>query len=155
MDGLNWISTESTHQYITLENYTEKQQNLENATITMEVVEKFVRDEVKFEKGIPTITFYIVLELNILEIIQQNDNISNSDIKMTPKLLQAISDKAKQQFCYSVNKLKNDNTDVVNAYQLLNSKEHKKFQKMLKNLNNPEEYLKYVQFRMDIVAGLT
>ena len=155
MDGLNWISTESTHQYITLENYTEKQQNLENATITMEVVEKFVRDEVNFEKGIPTITFYIVLELNMLEIIQQNDNISNSDIKMTPKLLQAISDKAKQQFCYSVNKLKNDNTDVVNAYQLLNSKEHKKFQKMLKSLNNPEEYLKYVQFRMDIVAGLT
>lgn len=155
MDGLNWISTESTHQYITLKNYTEPEQHLENATITIEVVEKFVRDEVKFEKNIPTITFYIVLELNILEIIQQNDNISNSDIKMTSKLLQEISDTAKKQFCYSINKLKTDNTDIVNAYQLLNSKKHKQFQKMLKNLQNPEEYLKYIHFKMDIVAGLT
>ena len=30
-----------------------------------------------------------------------------------------------------------------------------KSQKLLKNLDNPEEYLKYVQFNMDIVAGLT
>ena len=155
MDGLNWISTESTHQYITLKNYTEPEQNLEDATITIEVVEKFVRDEVKFEKNIPSITFYIVLELNILEIIQQNDNISNYDIKMTSKLLQAISDTAKKQFCYAINKLKTDNTDIVNAYQLLNSKKHKQFQKMLKNLQNPEEYLKYIHFKMDIVAGLT
>ena len=72
-------------------------------------------------------------------------------LKMTDKLQQAIIEEAKKQFVYALNRLKIDNADILNAYQKLNSTHNKKFYNMLKNLKDPEDYFKYIQFQMDII----
>ena len=152
VEGINWITSESTRQHVKINNLTDEPNNLYDANLVLEVHRKSVQTIASFENQVPIITYKIRVDFNTLEINQKNDNISNNNILMSPKLSQAINDEAKKQFGNVLNKLKADNADIMEVYAIFNSAHNKKFQKFLKDLKNPDDYLKYIQFQLDVYS---
>ena len=153
MRGLDWITTDSVTQYLTIENFTDEQNGLFDATITFEVDEKTSRKKVMFIKNVPNIIYNINISFDITEIIEKQGNSTpNTKIHMTDKMNLAITEKIKQEVLFMLQKQRQYKTDAMGLFNFLESQDYYKFHKMLNSLQNKEDFLSYVRINMEVTS---
>ena len=83
----------------------------------------------------------------------QNNNTNNPEYSLInffeyKKISDLIEHKIKQEFSSALKVLKDNNADAVGAYDILYAQNKKEFKKYLKSLENKNDYLKNVSFRV-------
>ena len=144
MKGVNWVVENNLQQIITIKNVTE--QGLNDATISLEVQKNIIHPKVEFLNNVPHITFNLSLKLNIVEILQSQEHVKSfKEIKISNDINQKIEDEIKKEISFSLGKFREEKTDVMGIYKILYFANHKKFEKFLSNLEDKNDFLKYVQ----------
>ena len=147
--GLEWVDKVSVTGFLEIENVTTE--DLEDAKLTFEVRNKRVKYSSWIQDNTPVILIDVNVDLELVEVFQNNKKISSFDATNTfinKKISDLIEHKIKQEFSSALKVLKDNNADAVGAYDILYAQNKKEFKKYLKSLENKNDYLKNVSFRV-------
>ena len=147
--GLEWVDKVSVTGFLEIENVTTE--DLEDAKLTFEVRNKRVKYSSRIQDNTPVILIDVNVDLELVEVFQNNKKISSFDATNTfinKKISDLIEHKIKQEFSSALKVLKDNNADAVGAYDILYAQNKKEFKKYLKSLENKNDYLKNVSFRV-------
>ena len=153
MKGINWIVENDLQQLLTIDNVNE--QGLSNASISFEVQQNQIKPSVIYRNNRPIITFELSLKLNTVEIMQvEKQTKSPKDIYISDIINNKINDKIKREVALTLNKLRQEKTDVIGVYKILFSDNHKKFFAFLDSLKDKEDFLSYVKINIKADAKI-
>ncbi len=147
MKGINWVVENNLQQLITIDNVNE--QGLNNASVSFEVQQNQIKPSVIYRNNRPIITFELSLKLNTVEIMQETKQTkSPKEIYISDDINNKINDKIKREVALSLNKLRQEKTDVIGVYKILFSDNHNKFDEFLNNLDDKNDFLSYVKINI-------
>lgn len=151
IEALNVINGENEWPKVELKNYTDE--NFNNATIVLNVPNKYVKYEAYFDGETPTILVKTNMLLTIYEVLQNSQTetiFSPKDLYLNETMQKAIADKLKSDFYPVYQKLKDLDADVFDFYSLLHKKCQKEFDNYLQSLENPDEYIKGIKVILQV-----
>ena len=150
INGIELINPIAKSLQIKLANFTDE--FYDNATIELEVTSKLanitcniVGDKLKMDCD-------VLLNLRLYDIMQKNnfDRIVETNKNYyTKDLVEEIKRTQKLRLLNSVEKLKEINVDLLNAYNLFNRWKHKEFKNYLKNYNLQDDYLQNIELSVN------
>lgn len=149
MNGVNWIEKGGVEQLLTINNVIT--QGLNNSQISFETTSHKVKINSYFANNVPIVEYNIDLGLKVVEIISaEKIQISPNDIFIDDELYEKINNEIKKQFSVTLNKLRQEKTDIINAYSVLYANNYQKFTQFLNNLNDKKDFLSYIQFQVAV-----
>lgn len=151
IEALNVINGENEWPKVELKNYTDE--NFNNATIVLNLPNKYVKYEAYFDGETPTILVKTNMLLTIYEVLQNSQTetiFSPKDLYLNETMQKAIADKLKSDFYPVYQKLKDLDADVFDFYSLLHKKCQKEFDNYLQSLENPDEYIKGIKVILQV-----
>lgn len=153
MKGVNFLGENDLQQIITINNVST--QGLQNAQVTFEIKNKQIQTLIDYRNNKPIVEFDMALNINPIEIIQDNKKrISSQEIRVDEEINQKINDEIKKYVAIALEKLREENTDLINIYEILYTKSYKKFMSFLDNLDNRDEFLDYVQVKIKVSSKI-
>ena len=153
MKGINWLVESSLQQLLTIENI--KSQGFENANITFDVRHKSVKPKATFRNNKPTIEFNITLNISPIEVLQKGEHErSPKDFYINEEIYDKINYVIKKQISVTINKLRQEKTDVINAYGILYNSHYQKTKDFENSLEDKEDFLSYINFKVNIIPRL-
>ena len=152
MDGINWIAENGLKKVFTIDGVTE--QGLSDAKITFEVTRQTVNSKVKFKNNKPTLTFDLSIVIDIAEIAQNGvSSVPLREFVLTKSIKDKIKNKIKQEISYSINKMRENKTDVVGIFQAIYNN-YQDFEKFWETLEDKEDFLSYVKIDASIYCQM-
>lgn len=154
MEGYNFIVENNLQKIITIDNLTT--QNLNNATITFDVLQENLKTNAIIKNGKPKLVYNISLKLKILEVIDKSGNkISEEEIFIDDEINQKINNYIKSRLSKLFNKLREKQTDIVGVYEDFETSFGKDFDRFLNNLKNSDDYLSYIDIFVNTKCKLS
>ena len=147
--GLEWVDKVSVSGFLEVENVSTE--NLDNAKLTFEVRNKRVKYSSWFQNKMPVILIDINVDLELVEVYQNEKEINNfntTNVYINKEVASLIEHKIKQEFSSVLKILKDNNADAVGAYDILYAQNKDEFKKYLKTLEDENDYLKNISFRI-------
>lgn len=126
-------------------------EKLTNATITYDVKTKRVFKKLSMKNGIPVYDIAIFYILNLDEIKQENieekdflrfDNYFSENVKI------ACQNKIRDDFSNVLSRCRENKVDIFGIKSKFEEDENKEFQKFLDRIEDPDDFLSYVQFNI-------
>ena len=152
MDGINWIAENGLKKVFTIDGVTE--QGLNDAKITFEVTRQTVNPKVKFKNNKPTLTFDLSIVIDIAEISQKGvSGIPLREFVLTKSIKDKIKSKIKQEISFSINKMRENKTDVVGIFQSIYNN-YSDFEKFWDTLDDKEDFLSFVKIDASIYCQM-
>ena len=151
MSGINLISKATKRGHIEAENVNAFGFN--NANLTFEIYNKKASLKGEFINGKPVVTYAINLVLKLEEVKQKSLNINalkTTQNYVEGEIKQTLFKTATENINAIVSTAKSVNADVFEVYDYFNKFHNKSWKKFLNTLENKEEYLKEVQFNIDV-----
>lgn len=148
--GVNWIDEMSNVGSINISGVNNAE--LKNAKMLLDVRNKKITKSTCFEENTPVIKISIALSLNVEEIIQDKNEISVNAYRsyIDENVRGVIEQKIKSEFSSALQIMKDKNADIVDAYELLYKNNRKEFKQYLESLENKDEFLDYISFRISV-----
>lgn len=121
-----------------------------NATLTFDIYDDNVNVRAEMKNGVPIFYLDLKLYLQLSEIKNENALIKeNVEIKnLSDEAIKAIEFKVKNSISEALTILRETKCDVIHAYTLLSNSNHQEFHKFLSLLDDPEDFLSYVVFKV-------
>ncbi len=143
-EQFNWFDSKITGTIIKLTGISDKVLN--NADLAYSVTNKKLKFDYQVVNNIPTIKFKVDVGLK-LEMVQQEDetSLTNYDNSISEAVSNAISTKIENDVQNMMKIQKEYGFDVFNIYKPFNIRCHSEWQKYLKSLENPEDYMKNIE----------
>lgn len=152
MKGVNWLAESNLQKLFVIENVNGDE--IKNAKVTFEVIKESAKPRVEFKNNKPIITYDINLLLSTVEVLQESkQRFSLKDFVLTKEIKDKIQNTLKKELSLTLNKLRQEKTDIVGIYKVLYSKYYK-FQNFLSILPNKDDFLSYVQIRANVSTKL-
>ena len=151
MSGINLISKATKRGHIEAENVNAFGFN--NANLTFEIYNKKASLKGEFINGKPVVTYAINLVLKLEEVKQKSLNINalkTTQNYVEGEIKQTLFKTATENINAIISTAKSVNADVFEVYDYFNKFHNKSWKKFLNTLENKEEYLKEVQFNIDV-----
>ena len=151
MSGINLISKATKRGHIEAENVNAFGFN--NANLTFEIYNKKASLKGEFINGKPVVTYAINLVLKLEEVKQKSLNINalkTTQNYVEGEIKQTLFKTATENINAIIGTAKSVNADVFEVYDYFNKFHNKSWKKFLNTLENKEEYLKEVQFNIDV-----
>lgn len=148
----NLLSTTSDYTRIEVENINDSYVN--NSKEVYQQVNKFILPIYKFVDEKPTIEYNIWLSLMIDEI-SSNENFAYASIDslqsfLSPPVKEEINKQINKKLEKTISIIHDNNDDVLNVYDKFNAFKHTSWQKYLKSLDSPENYMKNVDLKINL-----
>ena len=156
MLGHNIINPLTKNINFEIKNFSDE--HFENANINFNIEFNNVKVMVNFENNKPVIHYSLFTGLTIENIVSEklNKNYFKNNINLlSDKLKNKIENQLKKNFADLVVKLREYKTDVIGVYAEFNNRHYFKFKEWYENLENKDEFLNFVEFRMNINPVLT
>lgn len=121
----------------------------ENARVVLDLTNKEMRYKLDFDNGKPKIKYEIDLYIMIDEIIEgeKTDNLLHTENWFVDdSVVNGLKNKVQENLDVVVQKLKDDNMDIIKIYDKFYKFKNKKFTKFLNSLENEKDFLKDVIF---------
>lgn len=151
LNALNLINSKSINQIINIENVP---LSGENRNLAYRVRNKRVLKSTKFENGYPVYAVQVSLGLQLSEVdgnhIDLHENTEMS--KMTQDIRDKLNFKLKSDFTDALKVLVENKTDIIDITQEFFRNDRKKFKKFIEKIDNIDEFISYVNFKISIVA---
>lgn len=148
---LNIISPQVKSVLIKVENVTDE--GVENATVTIETVEKKVITTTRIVNGRPLIYYHMIFVIQIQELISNRYSIITLDdliCHISPEVEDAFLKKIRYDFSSLVNRCKEEGWDLFNVYRRFFAHQPEEWEKYLNSLEDRTDYMEDVLFCMDI-----
>lgn len=149
--AFSWINKNFKTNSVVINDFSDE--NLQNAKVRLEAINKKVKFDCSFEDGVPTIVANLNVKLEVVEVIENRKTI----IKYTPKtelisnkMQYFIDQKIKQDFYPVWEKIKSLNADPYDFYQLCNLKHSKEFKEYLNTLEDKNNYIQNFNLILNI-----
>lgn len=145
----NWINNQQNKSILTIENFSYK--SLENAKLSFQIEKKPVLQMVEYVNDVPQINYVINFVLTLDEINQQKYKPENFDLgqkSFSSMLQQKLQNDVQNNFSKLLNLLRDNQIDIIDAQKKLEDFDKKKYQEFLDNLENKEDYLRFIQFNV-------
>ena len=151
--SLNWINSKTTWTKLEIDNFTDE--NVNNAKVVLNVNDKKVKFDTRFENGEPIIIANVNLKATIFEVVQEDQTKEMyfaKNMSFTNKLKFAISEQIKKNFYPAYEKLQTLNADIFNFYEIFNKRNTQEFKRYIDQLDSPEEYIRTIKVELNINA---
>ena len=157
LKGINNFLGESERGVVTIEDVTDEK--VKNATISLTKRGFLHNYRLEFTKqGKPRIIYSFIYTMRVEHIIQENPTLKllqGYEDYISTQVKQKVIDNIKSYCGEAVNIMKENNIDPIGIYKMFDTFKHSKWKEYLSNLENPEEYIKGVEFLLDVkVRGL-
>ena len=70
--------------------------------------------------------------------------------KITPKVQQKLQGKLKKDYAKMLSVLRKNKTDIIGVYEYFKKNDRANFDKFLENLDDPEDFLNFINFQLVI-----
>ncbi len=150
LHGINIINGNAINRTITVENVTDERYN--NAMLTFLVKNKKVKITTKFENGHPIFRADVILGLELVEGKEGETNIrTNTELSdISDEVAVKVEQFLKNRFQNTLKVLRENKTDVIGVTQKFERENKKDFRKFLKSLDDPDDFLNYMNFELVI-----
>ena len=151
--GINWINPKTEWTKLELYNFTDE--NATNAKVVLNINNKDVKYDAKFQDGKPVLVVNVKLKATIFEIIEEEQTEKmyfSEKMFFTKSLKNAVAQKINESFFASYEKAQSLNADVFNFYEIFNKRHTEEFKSYLQGLENPDEYIKNIEVILKVEA---
>lgn len=152
----NITNPKTKNTTFTLENFSNE--IFDNATLTFLIRQNKVKISTRFENNKPILEYNICLYLTLNEVdkttIIEKDYSSETNF-LTEELQIRIENELKTKFSSFLKKLTASKTDILNVYSLFSQKNYFEFNDWIETLENPENFLEKIEYRMSINSQLS
>ncbi|MFQ6749360.1 MAG: Ger(x)C family spore germination C-terminal domain-containing protein [Clostridia bacterium] len=148
--GYNLVNNQTHNIYLRINNFSDEL--FENATVDFNIVTNKVAYISSFENGRPVFTLNSLVSLALQSATAdevKKEYFLNSVNPLSQKMKEAVVQKLRGAFSSFMQKIIANKTDVFGVYTTLNNQHKKEFQAWLQNLQDPENFLAYVEYRMN------
>ncbi|MBR2052535.1 MAG: hypothetical protein IJ959_00080 [Clostridia bacterium] len=148
--GYNLVNNQTHNIYLRINNFSDEL--FENATVDFNIVTNKVAYISSFENGRPVFTLNSLVSLALQSATAdevKKEYFLNSVNPLSQKMKEAVVQKLRGSFSSFMQKIIANKTDVFGVYTTLNNQHKKEFQAWLQNLQDPENFLAYVEYRMN------
>lgn len=145
------LAPNSKYMKIVVDNINDASVN--SSKETFEQVNKLVIPKYSFIDGVPTATYSVILNLRIDEV--NGDNFSYASIDglhnyLTDTVKSEIEKQVQDKLNITIEKMKSENTDILNLYTKFNAYSHNKWKDYLSTLNTPSDYLEGIDIKINL-----
>lgn len=159
MRGINWIGNSTKDVNIRIDNVTDE--NFENASLFFAVEGNDVKLNTYFNyNNKPVLEITTKIYLNIEQVMQENlkgieKNISDAKDYLTNEVRNKLEYQIKKEFCVGLQKLIENQADILSIYKSFDCQNHFKFQEWYKKLEEPKEFLRELDYRLTVRVKAT
>lgn len=148
MRNLNFFDSSFKHGSIVIEDFSDEL--FKNARLTFELYDSQRNIRAGFENGIPIIYLDLKLYVKLSEVKEKDLEIKeNVDFKnISKKAINTLEFKVKDLISEGVNILREYKADTIEIYRILNNTDHKAMKKFMDSLEDKEDYLNHVIFKV-------
>lgn len=156
--GIGWLGNNIQNISIKAENVTDK--NFDNATIFYTVEGNEVKKNTYFNNGRPVIEITIKLYIRLKQVLNEDIWTKKSEISgvknyLTNEVRDALENTVKKELSKGLQKLIENQTDVIDIYKTFNSQNHFTFQKWYKSLEDKNDFLRNIDYRVTVRVKAT
>lgn len=153
-EGLNFIVENNLQKLITINDVNT--QGLVDGMITFDILSEKLTVNTKIENNKPQILYNISLKLKVMEVISKNENkIAEDRLVLDDEINSKISEYVKQKIAILIKKMKQEKTDIANIYNYFESSNHSKLMSFMNTLQNKDDYLSYMQIKVNVKSKLS
>ena len=150
LHGINIINGNAIDRTITIENVTDE--SYQDAMLTYTVKNKRVKITTKFENGHPIFRIDVILGLELVEGKEGETNIrTNTELSdISEEVAGKVEQFLKSRFQDTLKVLRKNKTDVIGVTQMFERENKKEFRKFLRSLDDPDDFLNFMNFELVI-----
>ncbi len=150
MKKLNLVHGNFNIGTIVLKNYSND--HFDNATLTFEIVEKVMRYRVDYQNGIPVVGLSSRLVVSLSEAENQEGMIAkNIEFDSVDKnMIEAIKQKVKNLMGEAIVVMRDNQVDVCDFFTLLHNHDKSEFEHFLSMLDDQDDYLNKIVFKVSV-----
>ncbi len=150
MKKVNFVCGDYTDGSIQVKNISDK--HFTNANVTFEIFGKSMKYNVSYQNGIPVINIDTSLTLRMSEVEDETGMVKENVelFVISPEATKAIERKVKQSMAEGINTMRENQVDIADFYTLLYNNNKQAFKNFLDSLEDPEDYLNRIVFKIGV-----
>ena len=151
LDGYNYLGKNVEEGNIHISNVTDE--NFTNGDLDFQIFNKDVSKKVKFDGENPYCEIKVDFVLKLSKASSETYNTQSLDSTkqyVTPEVKQKIEEEVGGCISLVLSEIKANNTDTLYIARDFNRFQHSKWKKYLSNLENEDEYLQGIDFRVSL-----
>lgn len=145
---INLINGNFSTGSVVLEHFSDE--NFDDAKLTFEILDKDIRSKVIFQNNIPIILMNGNCTVSLSEV-QTKDGVVKKNVEFTGisnSVKNALEIKFKELISQGIEIMRDHKIDVIDFYTLMNNSNHKAFEKFLSTLEDKDDYLNSIVFKI-------
>mgnify|MGYP002801107511 FL=1 len=151
LSGINLLNPKDLNQLIKINDV-----NLNGSImdLTYRLKDKKVLTTTKFENGYPVFYAKLILSVELVETEGADENTkSNTEYsEITPEIANKIEEQINKKYVTAVNLLRKNGTDVIGVTSKFFRNNRKDYKKFIENHDTPDNFIKYVTFKLTTVV---
>lgn len=145
---INLINGNFSTGSVVLEHFSDE--NFDDAKLTFEILDKDIRSKVIFQNNIPIILMNGNCTVSLSEV-QTKDGVVKKNVEFTGisnSVKNALEIKFKELISQGIEIMRDHKIDVIDFYTLMSNSNHKAFEKFLSTLEDKDDYLNSIVFKI-------
>ena len=145
---INLINGNFSTGSVVLERFSDE--NFDDAKLTFEILDKDIRSKVIFQNNIPIILMNGNCTVSLSEV-QTKDGVVKKNVEFTGisnSVKNALEIKFKELISQGIEIMRDHKIDVIDFYTLMSNSNHKAFEKFLSTLEDKDDYLNSIVFKI-------
>ncbi len=150
MKRVNFVLGDFGNGSIVIENFSDE--HFDDANLTFEIFGKTINYKISYQNGIPIVHIDTSLTLRLSEV-EQNHDILQENVELfviTPAAEKAIEKKVKTSMADGINLMREHQIDMADFYTILHNDNKKAFHNFLDSLEDQENYLSHIVFKVSV-----
>ncbi len=150
MKKVNFVIGDYSNGSIVVRNITD--QHFDNANLTFEIFDKSIAYHIVYQNGIPVVSIDTSLTLRLSEVEQENKILQeNVELFVIPEnVIDALKKKVTNSMAEGIEIMRENQVDMADFYTVLHNNNPKAFHKFLDSLEDPEDYLNRIVFKVNV-----
>lgn len=145
---INLINGNFSTGSVVLEHFSDE--NFDDAKLTFEILDKDIRSKVIFQNNVPIILMNGNCTVSLSEV-QTKDGVVKKNVEFTGisnSVKNALEIKFKELISQGIEIMRDHKIDVIDFYTLMSNSNHKAFEKFLSTLEDQDDYLNSIVFKI-------
>ena len=145
---INLINGNFSTGSVVLEHFSDE--NFDDVKLTFEILDKDIRSKVIFQNNVPIILMNGNCTVSLSEV-QTKDGVVKKNVEFTGisnSVKNALEIKFKELISQGIEIMRDHKIDVIDFYTLMSNSNHKAFEKFLSTLEDKDDYLNSIVFKI-------
>ncbi len=150
MKRVNFVIGDYNNGSLVVENFSDD--HFQDANLTFEIFDKSIGYKIVYQNGIPVVNIDTSLTLRLSEV-EQNTGILQENVELfviTPQAIKAVEKKVKTSMAEGLNIMRENQSDIADFYTILHNDNRIAFHNFLDSLENPDDYLDRIVFKLSV-----